>query len=96
MKDLYELISVEIENTSDGSLPEVYPSFIVMYEFFRLLRGEGFHGTRPSCIGQEQKEIYRLGDTLLGKLKEKAKKLNPRDDKTIFHLNQAKNLFEIK
>jgi hypothetical protein len=39
-KDLYELILADIGNASLDTLPEVHPKLVVMYEFFRLIRGE--------------------------------------------------------
>ena len=60
VKSIYELISLEIvkgEN-SDDPIP-LLPQIGIMYEFFRLLRGEAFHNIRPETPGF-QKDMYQM------------------------------------
>ena len=95
-KDLYELILTEINNVSSEVLPEVYPRLVVMYEFFRLVRGETFYSARPAGIGQFQKEICKMEDNLTGRLKQLEKKLDAKDSRTLHHLDLMKKSFSLK
>jgi len=95
-KDLYELIDAETNNISDNDLPEIYPKLIVMYEFFRLFRGEAFYSARPRGIGVYQKEIYKIEDEILNKLKFLEKKLNQADNRVAYYLDLMKKSFTLK
>lgn len=95
-KNLYKLIVFEINNVSDIDLPETYPKLVVMYEFFRLFRGEAFYSARPHGIGEYQGEIYKMEDVILAKLKDAKKKLDPADSKTAYHLELMKKSFNLE
>jgi predicted alternative tryptophan synthase beta-subunit len=95
-KDLYELILAEIDNVSSDTLQETYPKLVVMYEFFRLVRGEAFHSARPSDIGEFQKEIYKMEDSLAERLKQLERKLDTKDSKTSYHLDLIKKSFSLR
>lgn len=93
-ENIYSLISKEIENCDDDSLSGSYPKFIIMYEFFRLLRGEAFYNMRPEVIGTVQSKIYAMEDDILAKIKELKKKIDPTDSKTKFYIDSMKKSFE--
>lgn len=95
-KDLYELIVTDIDSVSPDSLPEVYPKLVVMYEFFRLVRGEAFHSARPPGTSEFQKEIYKMESDLTERLKELEKQLDAGDSKTSYHLDVMKKSFSLK
>ena len=97
-KDLYELILTEINNVSgnDFLLPEIYPKLVVMYEFFRLVRGEAFDSLRPYGISEFQTEIYKMENDLANRLKQLAGKLNPDDERTLYYLDLMKKSFSLK
>ena len=57
----YELILKEISNPKD--IESQYPKFVIMYEFFRLLRGEAFTNFREP-VGEYQKDIYTMEDNI--------------------------------
>lgn len=58
----YQLILKEISNPND--IEAQYPKFVIMYEFFRLLRGEAFTEVREH-VGEYQKDIYAMEDNIL-------------------------------
>jgi hypothetical protein len=58
-KKLYDLIILEMENVPEYELAVSYPKFLIMYEFFRLIRGEGFYSSRPPMLDL-QREIYKM------------------------------------
>lgn len=95
-KDLYDLILTEINNVSSDTLPEVYPKLVVMYEFFRLVRGEAFHHARPAGIREFQKEIYKMEDNLAECLKQLESKLDAGDSKISYYLDLMKKSFSLK
>jgi len=67
VKSIFDMIISEIENVTD--LEMQYPKLILMYEFFRLLRGEAFISIRPEHDENLQKELYKLDDELFNKIK---------------------------
>ena len=99
-KDLYELIINEIDSTSDYYLPEVYPDLVVMYEFFRLVRGDhgAFRSVCPPGMAGEgfQKEIYKMEYDLAEKLKPLEKKLDIKDGRTSANLDIIRKSFSLK
>lgn len=94
-QDLHELITTEIKAASTETLPDRYPKLVVMYEFFRLLRGEDFHLSRPSGISEFQQEIYRMEDDITAKLKTLEAQLDPEDSKTQFNLESMKKSWSL-
>lgn len=92
-KSLYDLIVAEINNASPDTLPEIYPKIVIMYEFFRLIRGEAFHSLRPAGASEFQKEIYKMENDLAEYLKQLEKQMNFGDDKTLHHLELMKKSF---
>lgn len=94
--DLYQLILTEMSNVSVDSLPEVYPKLAVMYEFFRLVRGEAFHSVRPAGIGEFQERIYKMENDLLDHLAALRNKLDANDGKTKYYLDLMKKSFDLE
>ncbi|GEM_PF-4897551 len=95
-KDLHELIIADIENVTADSLPEIYPKLVIMYEFFRLVRGEAFQSARPAGTGEFQDEIYKMEDDLGLRLRQLEKKLKVEDGKTAYNLDLMKKSFSLK
>lgn len=94
--DLHQLILLEMNDISNDSLPEVYPKLAVMYEFFRLVRGEAFHSVRPAGIVEFQKQIYKMENDLLDHLKTLRKRLDANDGKTKYYLDLMKKSFDLE
>jgi hypothetical protein len=67
----FQLISSEIDsfiNQNDAEqLEEFFPKAVVMFEFFRYIRGEAFSNLRPT-LGDEQKKLYEMENIIKGKL----------------------------
>lgn len=92
-KDLYELILAEIQKAEED-LQAAYPKLVIMYEFFRLIRGEAFNVIRPPGVAEFQQKIYQMEDEIASKLEELAQKLDFADSKTKFYLDQMKKSFD--
>lgn len=89
---VFKLISYEInkyETHPDQSdiLPKVYPQIAIMYEFFRMLRGEAFDGIVEA--GGPHGKYYRQENTLKERLLKLREELDPEDDRTKYFLSQA-------
>ena len=48
------------QSKSRDNLPLMYPKFAIMYEYFRLLRGEAFVDVREHGNPEYQKEYYTM------------------------------------
>lgn len=94
-ENLYKLISKEIDYTkaNPDSLPEVYPKIILSYEFFRYIRGEFFHHSRPEGIGCQDK-LYEMENKLRSKVNDLKKIVNLSDDRTKYYIDETKKAFE--
>lgn len=77
-KSIYKLILAELDNPED--IESVYPKLVIMYEFFRLIRGEAFINYREPTIGF-QKEMYSMEDEILKKLQNIKKQIPRGSDK---------------
>lgn len=96
-KDLYELILADINDTPVEYFPEAYPNFVVMYEFFRLVRGHAFNSSRPGGLGELQKEVYRMENHLIERLKPIEKYLlDIKNDRISTSLDIMKKSFSLK
>ncbi|MEK7652275.1 MAG: hypothetical protein AAB351_03725 [Patescibacteria group bacterium] len=95
---LYKLTVSEIDRAmeTDVDLPMIYPKLIICYQFFRQIRGEGFHTERPDGMGEWQKQIYAWEDDLWNRIVKLRNKLNPEDNKTNSYINEMKNVFNLK
>ena len=81
-REIYSLINAELDNVED--LGTIYPKLVIMYEFFRLIRGEAFTNFREPSP-EFQKDLYEMEDKIFQKLKELKKKLPENDSKTKFY-----------
>lgn len=63
---IYSLIDKELSNVTD--IEARYPKLVVMYEFFRLLRGEAFSDYREPMV-DFQNEMYKMEDDIFERLK---------------------------
>lgn len=93
--DIFNLIMIELDTVSKESLPQVYPKLVIMYEFFRLIRGEAFSGSRPSGLGELQTQLYDMEDTLRERISALEKELDPNDERTIYSLDLMKKSFDL-
>ena len=94
---IYSLIDHEIyeaKNVNKDDLSLIFPKLIVMYEFFRLLRGEAFNFYRPP--DSDQKKFYAWEDEIAKQVEELAKKLDFNDNKTKFYLDEMKKSFDLE
>lgn len=85
----------EFDGITPDTLPEAYPRFILMYEFFRLVRGEAFQASRPHGMGQLQKELYAMEDDLAQRLARLEATLDKNDRKTSYHLDTMQQAFRL-
>lgn len=93
--ELYKLIISEMNKIySDEDLPQTYPKFVTMYEFFRLIRGESFMNSRPP-IGDKQKDLYKMEDEIAQKLDEIKARIKINDERTKYYIDQAKKDFDV-
>ena len=85
---VYRMIIAEIDRYLEDPkkqtfLPQMYPKFVIMYQFFRLLRGEAFLDDllyRPH-IPEHQPHLYEMENdlrVLLDKVKAKLDSNDPR------------------
>lgn len=91
---LHALIIAEFNNASTSDLPAVYPRLVIMYEFFRLIRGEAFLTVRPS-VEEKQQQLYTMEDEIGTRLKHVRQTLSPQDESLRFHIDEAKHFFDI-
>lgn len=91
---LHALIIAEFNNASTSDLPAVYPRLVIMYEFFRLIRGEAFLTVRPS-VEEKQRQLYVMEDEIGNRLAEIKKMLNLQDESLHFRINEMKHSFDI-
>ncbi len=93
-KQIFDLILGEIDllsKNNSNDLAMVYPKFIIMYEFFRMIRGEAFFNIRPPTPGF-QKQLYAMEDEIKKRLETVKKKLDLKDQRVQFYLQEmAKN-----
>lgn len=93
--DIFNLIMIELDTVSKESLPQVYPKLVIMYEFFRLIRGEAFVTSRPSGLGDAQANLYDMENTLMQRITELEKELDPNDERTLYSLDLMKKSFDL-
>lgn len=94
IKFTHRLIIAEFDSSTEEQLPMQYPKLIVMYNFFRLLRGESFQEQRPS-VGELQDEFYKMEHEIEVRLIEFRNKIKKDDDRTKFYLDEMKTNFEL-
>lgn len=91
VEDSFDLIYSEmLKYETSGELPGMYPKLIIMYRYFRLLRGEAFFNTIQMRAVGDQRKFYYLEDTLAAKLRELKSTIDPEN----FSYNNAMGEFE--
>jgi hypothetical protein len=96
VKKIYRLILAEIDKTNKSkNYNEGYYQLVVMFEFFRMLRGEAFLGIRPN-VGEEQANLYKMQDEIGKKIEEIKSNVDFSDERTFIKLNILKDLYFIK
>lgn len=97
VKKVYQLIIDELENSQmpekEQFLHSTYPKLVIMYEFFRLLRGEAFVDVRPHTP-EKQQEFYQMEGTLQNKIKEAASQIDFQKPEAKYQLDEAKKSFD--
>ena len=97
--NIYDLIMIEINASSPEIIDQTYPNLIIMYEFFRLLRGHAFSTSRPSGLGDLQNDLYQKEYSIHTALRSIEKEINTPHNKyrgmTIYHLNRMKKSFDL-
>jgi len=88
--EIYNLILKEYSTPED--LETQFPSFIVMFEFFRLLRGEAFTRYREPTP-EYQEELYRMEDSLRSVLDKLKSQVDLNTEKSLSHFNRIFNDF---
>lgn len=91
---IHALTITEMESVQPSHLPAMYPKFVVMYEFFRLIRGEAFLDLRPSDAEQQPK-LYAMEDEIGKKLTSLQQQLDPNDPSIQFHIDEMKRAFDL-
>ena len=98
--NIYKLIMDELEyyNKPDDNrkLVSIYPKLIIMWQFFRLLRGEAFldAGFRPHTP-EYQHEYYEMEENIHIKLKEVEKHLDKTDLTAIDSMKMMREKFNL-
>lgn len=94
-KGIHNLISKEIdflENNPDLA-KDSYPEILLSYEFFRYLRGEFFHHSKPDGLDC-QKDLYDMENNIKEKINHLKNKLDIDNEDVQYSLEQAKKIFE--
>lgn len=91
---LHALIIADLENTKPEHLSSHYPKLVVMYEFFRLIRGEAFLDLRPIDV-EKQPKLYAMEDEIGSRLAQIRKTLNLQDESLHFHVKEMQNYFDV-
>jgi len=98
LQQVFSLIDQEIsyydKKNVEEDLIHMFPKFIIMYRFFRMLRGEAFYEVRPSTP-QYQNDYYVYENSLLQALKRLAKKLDKNDPRVQTALEETKKIFSL-
>jgi len=89
VEKIYTLIKHEVSNPQD--IEAQYPKLVIMYEFFRLLRGEAFVDIREP-LGEGQSEIQRMEDEIFTMLEDIKSKIPQGSDKAKFHYDNMISL----
>lgn len=78
--NIYKLIVDEFKQyeAEKTDLNQVYSKLVIMYEFFRLIRGEAFVSQRPPTP-EKQTELYKMEDEIGSKLEEIKTKIDPKN-----------------
>lgn len=92
---LYTLIDAELKKveSKEADLAEVYPKLVVCCEFFRYIRGEFFHSSRPFGLDC-QKRIYQLENQLSDRINKLKEQLDRKNSRTSYFLDLSKKLFD--
>lgn len=96
--NIFTLIRSQIaffnESPKSSDLAPIYNNIVIMYEFFRLLRGESFIEVRP-IISSYQNELYNMEKTIYQDLKDVRNKLDVQDPQVKYYIDKAKQIFDI-
>lgn len=85
VKKTYKLIIDEMRMSETGDWAHYFPNLMVMYEFFRMLRGEAFNETRPS-VPEKQQEFYRMEEKIRQALEELSKRVDFEDERLKYEM----------
>lgn len=91
----HKAILAEMNAVTRESLSQVFPKFVVMYEYFRLLRGEAFLELRGPVSPDEQKRLYEMQDEIWKKLQMLRAQLDSGDSSTKYYVEEMKKQFDV-
>jgi hypothetical protein len=91
----FKTVMDEMETVSTESLPQMFPKFVVMYEYFRLLRGEAFLNHRGPVTSDEQRRLYDMQDEIGKKLLALKSRLDSDDGSAKYYMEEMKKQFDI-
>ncbi|SRR5258708_425664 len=86
--NIFNIIMFEMDRAeSKADIASTYPKLVIMYEFFRLLRGEAFQGVRP-LTPQTQNTFYKQESQIARKLDIIKRKINLNDEKVKYYIEE--------
>lgn len=99
VSDTFNLINKEIDFWTSPEKQQFlvgsYFKFVLMYQFFRMLRGEAFVDVRPREASDYQKEYYAMENELRLRLETIKAKLDPSDPYTQIKIKDMQRNFEL-
>jgi hypothetical protein len=93
LSNLHKLIILEIKQAlKTNDIAMIYPRLVIMYEFFRLLRGEAFTEFRPHTPN-EQSTFYKMEDDIARRLDKVKNKIDFDDERVKYYIQKAHKWF---
>ncbi len=89
-KDLYGLIIFEMKDIQNRNIDisTTYPKLVIMYEFFRMIRGEAFLNSRPPTPNF-QNDLYKMQADIESSLDQIKSTIDFSDEKLQFKIKQV-------
>ena len=85
---IFNLIMFEMNKAEkEKDIASIYPKLVIMYEFFRLLRGEAFQDNRPPTP-QTQNTFYEQENQIEKKLNVIKNRVNLNDQRVKYYIEE--------